>query len=39
VGGGYKERVEEGEYGGYIIYSCMPNEGDGGIKENDERGE
>jgi hypothetical protein len=25
-GGGYKERVEEGEYGGDIMYSCMKME-------------
>jgi hypothetical protein len=22
-GGGHKETVKEGEYGGYILYSCM----------------
>jgi hypothetical protein len=25
-GGGYKERMKEGGYGGYIIYSCMKME-------------
>jgi hypothetical protein len=43
-GGGYKERVKEGEYNGNIMYSCMKMEKQhllklfqqgGGIKEND----
>jgi hypothetical protein len=25
-GGGYKERVEEGEYGGNVMYSCIKME-------------